>query len=114
MQMNDIIALCAGGAVLVIAAVYLIVNQRTKVKEWLKYAVVEAEKLLGSGTGQLKLRTVYDWFCSKFPTTAALLPFPVFSAWVDVALETMRHWLEVGNPIGDYILHKEGDNGTVH
>ena len=30
------------------------------VKEWLKWAVVEAEKALGGGTGQLKLRWVYD------------------------------------------------------
>ena len=115
MQLGDIIALSIGGVILVIAAAYLITNQRTKVIEWLKFAVVEAEKLLGSGTGQLKLRQVYDWFCEKFPTTAALLPFAVFSAWVDVALETMKRWLELGNPIGDYILGKDGgDNGTVH
>lgn len=115
MQLADIIALSIGSIIGLIVLIYLIINQKTKVMEWLKYAVAEAEKLLGSGTGQLKLRQVYDWFCEKFPTTAALLPFAVFSAWVDVALETMKRWLELGNPIGDYILGKDGgDNGTVH
>lgn len=115
MEIKDIIALAIGSIIGLIVLIYLIINQKTKVIEWLKFAVVEAEKLLGSGTGQLKLRQVYDWFCEKFPTTAALLPFAVFSAWVDVALETMKRWLELGNPIGDYILGKDGgDNGTVH
>ena len=115
METKDIIALSVGGVILIGVIVYLAVNQKTKVIEWLKYAVVEAEKLLGSGTGQLKLRQVYDWFCEKFPVIAAIMPFPVFSAWVDVALDTMKKWLEIGNPIGDYILGKDGgNNGTLH
>ena len=36
------------------------------VKEWLLLAVVEAEKKLGGGTGQIKLRYVYDMFIEKF------------------------------------------------
>lgn len=109
MQISEIIPLVIGAIIGIGVIIYLIVNQKQKVIEWLKWAVVEAEKLLGSGTGQLKLRQVYDWFCKQFPTTAALVPFPVFSAWVDTALETMHHWLEVGNPIGDYILKKDGE-----
>ena len=35
-------------------------------KEWLLLAVVEAEKKLGRGTGQIKLRYVYDMFIEKF------------------------------------------------
>ena len=42
-------------------------SQIAKIKEWLLYAVTEAEKELGSGTGQLKLRYVYDMFVAKFP-----------------------------------------------
>lgn len=41
--------------------------QIDKVKEWLLWAVTEAEKELGSGTGQLKLRQVYDLFVQRFP-----------------------------------------------
>lgn len=103
MEIRDIIALTIGAMILVIVIVYMVTQQRTKCLEWLKYAVAEAERLLGEKTGQLKLRMVYDWFCEKFPIIASILPFKVFSAWVDVALQTMDKWLECGNKIGDYI-----------
>ena len=39
-------------------------EQIDQVKEWLLYAVMAAEKELGSGTGALKLRFVYsNLFC---------------------------------------------------
>lgn len=103
MQVSDIIALSVGCVTGIIVIVYLIVNQKKKVIEWLKYAVTEAEKLLGEKTGQLKLRQVYDWFVEKFPVVAAFLPFRVFSSWVDVALETMRKWLEDNQSVANYV-----------
>lgn len=103
MQISDIVALIIGGIIAVIAVVYLIINQKKKVIEWLKWAVSEAEKLLGGGTGQLKLRLVYDWFVQKFPIVAAFLPFRVFSAWVDTALETFRKWLDENKNVANYI-----------
>lgn len=65
-------------------------TQIEKVKEWLKYAVSIAEKDLGSGTGQLKLRKVYDMFLVKFPWIAQAITFKEFSDYVDEALI----WLE--------------------
>lgn len=65
-----------------------------KVKEWLKWAVCVAEEELGSGTGQLKLHMVYDMFVEKFPFIASILPFSIFSKWVDLALEWMREQLD--------------------
>ena len=103
MQISDIIALIIGGIIAIIAIIYLTVNQKKKVIEWLKYAVTEAEKQLGGKTGQLKLRLCYDWFCEKFPVVAAFLPFRVFSSWVDVALETMRKWLEDNQSVANYV-----------
>ena len=50
-------------------------------KEWLKYTVVEAEKTLGSGTGQLKLRFVYDSAIKEFPWVATFINFNTFSAF---------------------------------
>lgn len=82
---------------------YMAFNQHRKVLEWLKYAVTEAEKQFGEKTGQLKLRQVYDWFVAKFPVLAAVVPFRVFSAWVDVALETMRRWLEDNRNVANYV-----------
>ena len=65
-------------------------SQIAKIKEWLLYAVVLAEKELGSGTGEIKLRYVYDLFVAKFPTVAKVVSFETFSVWVDVALEKME------------------------
>lgn len=65
-----------------------------RVKEWLKWAVCVAEEELGSGTGQLKLRKVYDMFIEAFPTVSAFLPFSIFSKMVDLALEWMREQLD--------------------
>lgn len=103
MNTADIIALAIGGVIGIIIIIYLIVNQRKKVLEWLKYAVTEAEKMFGEKTGQLKLRQVYDWFVQKFPVVATVVPFRVFSAWVDVALETMRLWIEDNKNVASYI-----------
>lgn len=41
-------------------------KQLNKVREWLLYAVTKAEKELGGGTGQIKLRYVYDMFVARF------------------------------------------------
>lgn len=74
-----------------------------KVKEWLKYAVVEAEKYLGTGTGQLKLRAVYDMFVEAYPVFSKILPFAIFSKMVDDALEWMRMELEKNVNIKSYV-----------
>lgn len=62
-------------------------EQIKSIKEWLKYAVTIAEKELQSGTGQLKLRMVYDMFIDKFPEMAKIISFTTFAIWVDEALE---------------------------
>ena len=65
-------------------------SQVEVVKEWLKYAVALAEIEFGSGTGQLKLRRVYDMFITKFPTAAKFIAFEVFSKYVDEALDWLN------------------------
>lgn len=78
-------------------------TQIANLKEWLKVAVTEAERELGSGTGQLKLRTVYEMAISKFPWVAQYVGFSQFSAWVDVALDWMRDQLENNKDIRQYV-----------
>ena len=41
-------------------------KQLKKVREWLLYAVTKADKELGGGTGQIKLRYVDDMFVPRF------------------------------------------------
>lgn len=67
--------------------------QRIKIKEWLLWAVTNAEKELGGGTGKLKLRQVYDLFVQRFPAVAMAVSFDTFGIWVDESLEEMRKML---------------------
>lgn len=76
------------------------------VREWLLLAVVEAEKALGSNTGQLKLRYVYDMFCGKFKYLAMIMSFNQFSLLVDEALEVMRNMINNNQEVRNYIESK--------
>ena len=107
MNAEQIMAIAMGAMALIIIIGYLLCNQKNKIIEWLKYAVVEAEKYLGGGTGQLKLRQVYDWFIEQFPVVAVFIPFSVFSAWVDEALETMDEWLDSNKNIKKIVEDRE-------
>lgn len=78
-------------------------RQREIIIEWLLLAVVKAEKELGDGTGQLKLRFVYDLFIDKFRFISMLISFSQFSELVDQALDTMRDMLDSNKQIKDYV-----------
>ena len=78
-------------------------KQLNQLKEWLLYAVALAEKELGSGTGQLKLRYVYDMFLVKFTKLSAVISFEAFSLLVDEVLEKFRNLLESNQNVQDYI-----------
>lgn len=81
-------------------------KQIEMVQEWLLLAVIEAEKALGSGTGQLKLRFVYDLFLSKFKFLAKIISFEQFSVLVDSALDTMRLMISNNKQVQDYIKNE--------
>ncbi|MCM1324342.1 MAG: hypothetical protein NC218_09275 [Acetobacter sp.] len=81
-------------------------EQISKVKEWLLYAVTAAEKELGSGTGQIKLRYVYDMFIAKFPYLVKIIPFETFSILVDEALDKFRGMLDSNTNLQNYIEQK--------
>lgn len=78
-------------------------RQVAKIKEWLLWAVAQAEKKFGSKTGQLKLRYVYDLFTSRFPYAAKFLSFEQFSNLVDEALEKFNRMLESNQKIVEYV-----------
>lgn len=83
--------------------IYITLSDKKKVIEWLKYAVTIAESNLGGGTGQIKLRQVYDMFIEKFPIFSKIVPFKIFSSWVDYALEFLRTQLETNNKIKELV-----------
>lgn len=78
-------------------------DQIQSVREWLLFACVQAEKQLGSGTGKLKLRYVYDMFLEKFPYIAKFLTFDTFSQYVDEALEKMKELLNTNERVKEYV-----------
>ena len=78
-------------------------KQLAKVKEWLLWAVTEAEKDLGGGTGKLKLRQVYDLFVQRFPWLAKAVSFELFSSLVDEALEEMREMLDNNQAVKAFV-----------
>lgn len=81
--------------------------QMKKVKEWLLYAVIQAEKELGGGTGELKLRRVYDMFIGKFPQIAVFISFEHFGKLVDDALDKMRKLLLENEQIKNEVTKHE-------
>lgn len=107
-------------AVLAVAgiAVYRYFNlpseaQLQKVREWLLWAVTEAERELGGGTGKLKLRQVYDLFVSRFPWLAPVVSFERFSELVDDALDEMRDMLEKNKAVQAHVNGEGSANGEA-
>lgn len=102
-----IFAFCAAGMAAGVAVYHFMMqpksDQLRKVREWLLWAVIQAEKALGSGTGQLKLRQVYDLFVLRFPWLAKIIPFDMFGGMVDDALDEMRELLENNEAVAAYI-----------
>lgn len=89
-------------------SIYVFINRPTneqisKVTEWLIYAVAAAERELGSGTGQLKLRYVYDMFIAKFPYLSKVVSFESFSVLVDEALDKFKEMLKTNTSLQGYI-----------
>jgi hypothetical protein len=85
-------------------------EQIEQVKQWLLYAVAKAEKELGSGTGQIKLRYVYNMFIAKFPAIALFLTFEEFSNLVDEALQELQELIDKNIAKYNFILTKMNNN----
>ena len=75
-----------------------------KFKEWLLFAVSQAEKELGGGgTGPLKLRWVYDKALEQFPALTIALSFDEFCKYVDEALDKFRELLSSNEQVQKYV-----------
>ena len=108
--MNNVLLAIIGVAVftVVVYGIYVFLNKPTniqiqQIQEWLLYAVAKAEKELGSGTGQLKLRYVYDMFIARFPYLVRFISFEAFSGLVDEALDIFRDMIKQNKNVNKYI-----------
>ena len=88
-------------------------EQIEKVRNWLLWAVTEAERELGGGTGKLKLRQVYDLFVSRFPWLAPVISFQRFAELVDDALDEMRKLLKDNRAVQAHVSGEGGTNGEA-
>lgn len=91
------------GVLFMTGVVFFIFRQKKNIKEWLLYACIEAEKGLGSKTGKIKLRQVYDWFIQAFPVISKLIAFNTFSKLVDLALVEMKEILSTNAHCKEYV-----------
>ena len=82
-------------------------EQILALKEYLLWAVVQAEKELGGGTGQLKLRMVYDLAINRFSFITTFISFELFSAYVDEALDKMKVMLQSNPNVKSYVEGSE-------
>lgn len=81
--------------------------QMDAIKQWLLYAVTEAQKNFGGGTGKLKLAFVYDAFVNRFPQLAGVVSAETFSTLVDQVLVKFREMLENNKKIKEYVEGSE-------
>lgn len=75
-------------------------------KNWLVWAVSEAEATFGSKTGKLKLRYAYKLAAEHYPMITKFIPFATFSKLVDSALEVMRTMIENNEKIAEAITDR--------
>lgn len=100
-------ALIIGIIFLIICSAGVFAIRFANFRQWLIYAVSEAEKFLGSGTGKLKIRYAYDLALKKFPSMVKILPWKIFSSLIDTALIVMRDMVKTNNNIANYIENTE-------
>ena len=107
------IAVLAGAAYMIWVFIKMPKEKRwKKVSAWLRYAVTEAEKALGSGTGELKLVMVYDMFIGRFPMVKVFMSYTTFKYLVEKALVWMRTILGENIKVEAYVKGPELLNST--
>lgn len=98
-----LIAVVAVIIVAIIVAEYFL-NLPTKtqlqnIKEWLLWAMIQAEQDLGDKTGEIKLRQTYDRFVMRFPFLSETISFTCFRHLVDEELDEMREIMRANENI---------------
>lgn len=101
MEIQDIVMGVILAVVVIAGGIYV-----NGFKNWLVWAVSEAEATFGSKTGKLKLRYAYELAVERFPMVAKFIPFNMFSKMVDSALDIMRDMIENNKDIADAIADR--------
>lgn len=78
-------------------------DKKQALREWLKWAVLQAEKEYGGKTGQVKLREVWNQALQVFPWLVRCISFEQFSFLVDEALEWLAKQLESNKAVSELV-----------
>lgn len=78
-------------------------EQVKRIKECLLAWVIAAEKDLGSGTGKVKLSTVYGKFVLAFPIIKNFVTIEKFDELVNEALTTMNEMLSTNKSLNKVV-----------
>ena len=116
--MNEILAFLSENwyvivmVLVLLFAIYYVITNKKKTLEWLKYAVIFTEELLGEKTGQLKLRYCYDMFIQRFPVFSKIISFENFSKMVDEALVFLKDQLQNNEAIKNFVVETVDNAGS--
>lgn len=93
--------------------IYIAIKEPQRIKQWLVWACSQAELALGSGTGMLKLREVYDMFITQYPIFSKIIPFSLFQRWTEESLLVFKNWLE-SNATAQKMFIPQSQQGDVN
>lgn len=107
MNISDYIAIALGAiaAIGIIAAfvwtfIQVSPDKRFAIINQILYALaIEAERLYGSKTGQLKKKQVIAWFYERYKWLSFFITEADLNEWIDEVVSSMNEWLE-SNPVG--------------
>ena len=91
-------------AVLLSVAVYKFVKatpekRRELIGQLLYTLAIEAERLYGSKTGQVKKMQVIAWFYARYKWLSWFVTEKTLGEWIDEAVDDMNEWMK-SNPVG--------------
>lgn len=89
--------------VFIIAFIYTLTVQPSRIKNWLMNACFDAEKLYGSKTGDIKREYVYSLFTEKFKILSNFITYNKFCKMIDKILEVLNELIKNNKSIKDLV-----------
>ena len=74
-------------------------KRRGVINQVLYSLAIEAERLYGGKTGQIKKKQVIAWFFERYKWLAVFVTEEQIGTWIDEAVDDMNEWLQ-SNPVG--------------
>lgn len=107
MAITDYIAIALGAIIAVVLLVVFIMafikmspeNRRGTINKILYALAVEAERLYGSKTGEVKKKQVIAWFYERYKWLSFFMTEEELSMLIDDVVESLNEWLQ-SNPVG--------------